>query len=124
MVPVELHHGLEGEIADHVTVEDEERVCSLREQVTGQRQGPSWGKGTGHNLAGGLSPWIQAQQAQCRLGLTLFLALNPPQGTFLSLLTCPQRLLFMGHGDSDSQLEGRGPPVRFYQDGKLGGDGG
>lgn len=83
MVPVELHHGLEGEIADHITVEDEERVCSLREQVTGQRQGPSWGKGTGHNLAGGLSPWIQAQQAQCRLGLTLFLALNPPQGTFL-----------------------------------------
>lgn len=41
VVPVELHHGLEGEITDHVTVEDEERFCSLREQVTGKCQGPS-----------------------------------------------------------------------------------
>lgn len=31
MVSMELHHGLEGEITDHITVENEERVCSLRE---------------------------------------------------------------------------------------------
>ena len=89
MVSVELHHGLKGEIADHVTVEDEKRVCSLREQVTGQCQGPSWGRGTGHHHLGGLSPWIQAQQSPSRLSLAPSLALNPPQGTFLSLLTCP-----------------------------------
>lgn len=41
VVPVELHHGLEREIADHITVEDEERVRSLREQITGKCQGPS-----------------------------------------------------------------------------------
>lgn len=56
VVPMELHHGLEGEITDHVAVEDEERVCSLREQVTGQCQGPSWGKGADNRLAGDLSP--------------------------------------------------------------------
>lgn len=31
MVSMELHHGLEGEITDDVTVENEERVCSLRQ---------------------------------------------------------------------------------------------
>lgn len=29
MVSVELHHGLEGEVAGHIAVEDEEWVCSL-----------------------------------------------------------------------------------------------
>lgn len=69
MVPVELHHGLEREIADHVTVEDEEWVCSLREQIAGQCQGSSWGRRTGCLFPGGLRPWIQAQQAPRSLGL-------------------------------------------------------
>jgi hypothetical protein len=30
MVPMKLHHGLEGEITYHITVENEERVGSLR----------------------------------------------------------------------------------------------
>lgn len=31
VVLMELHHGLEGEITDHIAVENEERVCGLRE---------------------------------------------------------------------------------------------
>lgn len=31
MVSMELHHGLERKITDHITVENEERVCGLRE---------------------------------------------------------------------------------------------
>jgi hypothetical protein len=52
MVLMELHHGLEGKITDDITVEDEEWVCSLREQVSGQCQGPSWRKGQVTNLLG------------------------------------------------------------------------
>lgn len=32
----------------------------------------------------------------------------------LCALTCPQRLLFMRHGDSDSKLEGRSHLVMFF----------
>lgn len=46
MVSVKLHHGLEGKLADDITVEDEERVWGLREQVPGERQRPSWGERT------------------------------------------------------------------------------
>lgn len=64
MVPVELHHGLEREIADHITVEDKEGVCGLRQQVTGQCQGSSCGRGTNRSSfskgVGGGEPWIQA----------------------------------------------------------------
>lgn len=102
MVPVELHHGLEREIADHVTVEDEERVCSLGEQVAGQSQGPGWGRGE-DSIFLGLNPWIQAQEASPRPSLPSSLTLNPLPKNFLPLLTCPQRFLFMGHGDSDSK---------------------
>lgn len=71
VVPVELHHGFEGEIADHVTVQDEKRVCSLTEQVSGQGQGPRWGKRRGHHHLEGLSPWNQAQQSPSKLNLAL-----------------------------------------------------
>ena len=57
VVPVELHHGFEREIADHITVQDEKRVCSLTEQ--------------GHHHLEGLSPWNQAQQSPSKLNLAL-----------------------------------------------------
>lgn len=122
MVPVELHHGLEREIADHVTVEDEERVCSLGEQVAGQSQGPGWGRGE-DSIFLGLNPWIQAQEASPRPSLPSSLTLNPLPKNFLPLLTCPQRFLFMGHGDSDSKLEDRSQPSgSSHEDRRLGGD--
>lgn len=62
VVPMELHHGLEREIADDVTVEDEEGVCGLREQVTGQGQGSSCGRGTNRSsFSWGVSPGSRLQ---------------------------------------------------------------
>lgn len=83
MVPVELHHGLEREVADHVTVEDEERVCGLREQVPGQGQGPSCG-GEQVTITLGVGALDPGSAGPIQAGPHPFPALNPPpQGVSL-----------------------------------------
>lgn len=77
VVPVELHHGLEREVADHVTVEDEERVCGLREQVPGQGQGPSCG-GEQVTIFLGVGALDPGSAGPIQGGPHPFPALNPP----------------------------------------------